>query len=468
MLALLAAITAACPAAAAGAGCGASDSALLLDLQLEAAGYAEDHLNYLCSNWTRPTPLPCTPAVDSWQPRWGKRFMIFSWFQPLPSDYEAYADAGFNIALTRGDTWLDHMSDIHGTNWHATHDGMFDALVNESRQLADHGVLSVFARGPLTPLQMPRDTVAYGNATGGIVQGSTNLTTHTLGGDKNHFDTGDVSAWATTVPEVKWMLSEFARRNISHQFGGIFLHDDTVTQVRPVVAMATYLQEHAPWLIPIVNNVGGNSAPQSLYRSKLFIASPEQYPIKGCVNSSCTTDAVTPACLKAQTCMNASAGAASQQTANQDNAFQDMRYGLDHWPLFAVGTGNSPLSTLPNPDVARGAVRSDSLVRWMAYSAIAYGAKGLNYYGWGGGIYWTNDCGCISCAQMEGVHMPLAGCVNVTPAELALQPEYGQSCGCNVSQPGRPTPSYYVRAYSSDFDGAFSLRGSQSVVGRPH
>ena len=31
-------------------------------------------------------------------------------------------------------------------------------------------------------------------------------------------------------------------------------------------------------------------------------------------------------------------------------------------------------------------MRSDSLVRWMAYSAIAYGAKALNYYCWGGAV----------------------------------------------------------------------------------
>eukprot|EP00966_Prymnesium_polylepis_P061755 1433336-Prymnesium_polylepis.2 len=82
---------------AAAAGC----SRMRIDLDLEAAGYAPDHLNYLCTNWTRPTPLPCKPAVERWQPRWGKRFMIFSWWQPLPSDYQAYADAGFNIALLR-------------------------------------------------------------------------------------------------------------------------------------------------------------------------------------------------------------------------------------------------------------------------------------------------------------------------------------------------------------------------------
>ena len=33
-------------------------------------------------------------------------------------------------------------------------------------------------------------------------------------------------------------------------------------------------------------------------------------------------------------------------------------------------------------------VRSDSLIRFMVFSVAAYGATGLNYYCWGGGIYF--------------------------------------------------------------------------------
>lgn len=43
-----------------------------------------------------------------------------------------------------------------------------------------------------------------------------------------------------------------------------------------------------------------------------------------------------------------------------------------------------------NPDNGTANVRTDSLLRFMAYSAVAYGAKALNYYCWGGGIYWYN------------------------------------------------------------------------------
>lgn len=52
------------------------------------------------------------------------------------------------------------------------------------------------------------------------------------------------------------------------------------------------------------------------------------------------------------------------------------RYGLRFWPLINVGDGGDT-----------GLVRSESLVRFSAYSSLAYGAKGINWYCWGRGIY---------------------------------------------------------------------------------
>ena len=384
--------------------CGAPSR--LVDLGLEASGYAPDHLNFLCSNWTRPTPLPCKPGAESWEPRWGKRFMIFSWWQPLPSDYQAYADAGFNIALTRGDTWVNQAQEAayaagHGPEWHVTHDGMLEAILKESEQMAALGILSVFSQVNLSPDQKPRATQAYGNRTGGVIQGNTNITTKAFQSGKGHFDTGDVRSWMMTVPEVEYFLAELDRRNISHRFGGLFLADDTVTQVSRVVKVVEYLQQHARWLIPMVNQVlrymcipshtvtyrhtpshtvtyryiplhtvtyryipshtvtyptvnqvSGNSAPESLYRSKLYISAPEQYPIHGCINGACEPGIpITPETIKNNTAFNATAGAAGQQGAYQDNAFVDMRFELDHWPLFQVrrflirGTSNALLGS---------------------------------------------------------------------------------------------------------------------------
>ena len=46
--------------------------------------YAPDHQNYLCMNYTRPTPLPCRDSAQGWAPRWfdGKgrpRFIIYAY-----------------------------------------------------------------------------------------------------------------------------------------------------------------------------------------------------------------------------------------------------------------------------------------------------------------------------------------------------------------------------------------------------
>ena len=103
--------------------------------------------------------------------------------------------------------------------------------------------MSVFTQVNLAPEQEPAATQAYGNRTGGVIQGNTNITTHSFQAAKNRFDTGDVRSWMSTVPEAEYLLSELERRNISHRFGGLFLHDDTVTQVSYVERVADREQQ---------------------------------------------------------------------------------------------------------------------------------------------------------------------------------------------------------------------------------
>jgi hypothetical protein len=45
------------------------------------------------------------------------------------------------------------------------------------------------------------------------------------------------------------------------------VHDDTLTQTGATIKAAAYLRAHAPWMVPIVNEVGGNSGPQTLILS---------------------------------------------------------------------------------------------------------------------------------------------------------------------------------------------------------
>ena len=94
-----------------------------------------------------------------------------------------------------------------------------------------------------------------------------------------------------------------------------------------------------------------------------------------------------------------------------------------------VGGGNNPLNWtngtghVIDPDKGITNVRSDSLVRWMAYSAVAFGAKALNWYCWSS-VYHMQTCSCPG------------------PQPPAIQQSGRQTCGCNTSLPGRPSPIY--------------------------
>ncbi len=345
--------------------------------------YAEDHLNYLCMNYTRPTPLPCRKVADDWKPRWGgggtgkpSRFIIYAWWPPLPADFEAYANAGFNLALT-GNA-IGEYCYRKGANSTVTHDELFEVNVATSDALAKLGVLTVFDTDNMCNAQLYRAaTVAYGNATGGIVEGKTNITARAPGLPADS-QPRPISK-GHTIPELSYITSELARRNKIDQFGGIQMHDDTLTQTGETISSVAWLREHANSFVPFVNQVGGASGPQTLQRTGLFISAPEQYPMH-CPNGNCSDPSV-----------NATAFAMRQMNANANNAWVDARFGLQSWPLFQVGAGNGPLDGRTNPDNATANVRSDSLVRWMVYSAVAYGATALNYYCWGGGVWWYNQ-----------------------------------------------------------------------------
>ena len=122
-----------------------------------------------------------------------------------------------------------------------------------------------------------------------------------------------------------------------------------------------------------------------------------------------------------------------------------------------------PQSNGSNPDAPGGNVRSDSLVRFMAYAAIAYGAKGLNYYCWGGGIYW-----CVSMLHWRpgDAHCPLPTLTH-SPVTASCAGRYNQ----NMSLPGRPTPSYQtIKEVNADASawGDILVGGDYSLSGTIH
>ena len=341
---------------------------------LQSTPYAPDHQNYHCLNYTRPVPLPCAAASDKYRPRWFKgrrrRFIVYAWWPPNPLDFEAYADAGFNLALTENS--LGAYCARKGVNASVTHDDLFEAILEASDALARLGLMTVFNTGNMCNRQLERSkSQAYGNATGGLIFGHANLTARAQPGPNWRVQSKALSK-GQSVPELRWLTTELARRGKLDQFAGIQMHDDTIVQTGREIEGAAWLQANAPTFIPLVNQVSGTSGPQSLYRSGYFISAPEQYPIR-CPHGNCTAASGVNATRLAQ-----------QQMANfAGNALVDERFGLDSWPLFHVGD--------KQPDAKSNNVRSDSLLRWMAYSAIAYGATGLNYYCWGGGLWFHNN-----------------------------------------------------------------------------
>lgn len=149
------------------------------------SSYASDHHNYLCNNYTRPVPLPCVPASSKWKPLWfgnaseraaaPKKFMIYAWWPPNPADFEAYADAGFDLAMS--ENAIAAYCSRRGANATVTHDDLLDAHIATSDALAKLGLLTTMATGNgCNEWLKIGPTVAYGNATGGVIEAMTNIT----------------------------------------------------------------------------------------------------------------------------------------------------------------------------------------------------------------------------------------------------------------------------------------------------
>jgi hypothetical protein len=259
--------------------------------------YAPDHLNFLCMNYTRPVPLPCRKAHEAWKPRWFNgsrpRFIIYSWWPPGPDEgpcrncsIDAYAEAGFNLVLSAAYGRLACPSD---SNASTTHDMIFDALIQGAEEFSERGVMSIFDME--NECKDSLVTQAFGNKTGGIVEIHSNITARAASGHLyNGSDPVASRVWSKgrTVPELEYITAELKRRGVAELFAGIQMHDDTLTQTGETIAGAEWLRAHSPELVPIVNQVSGNSGPQTLYRSGLFISAPEQYPIR-CIDGNCTT-----------------------------------------------------------------------------------------------------------------------------------------------------------------------------------
>jgi hypothetical protein len=329
-------------------------------------GYPSED-NFLCSRTYGKDsyPLPCKPARDQWEWAFRDKFGITAWWGPAAkwvngtadlTDIKTYRDAHFN--MLDGGPSLQCNGDPNATGPMGSPDQSFDCLARVLAELGPLGLKLVLGWGDdITPVVYSANKSSGMRGLSRVLGG--------VAGMGGVTDSGP-SSWSVTTPEVAWLVGELEKRNLADDVAQIFFHDDEIGDSAATANSVRWLRENANHIAP-QSNTFSDSAPESLYVDGQFMFSPEQYAIRG--NG------------KAFTHTMGNAKAAAIMTTEQLLMFANdqlltERYRLDMWPLFALGDGGSVVDT-----------RSDSLVRVQIYSALAYGARGLIYYCWHGGVW---------------------------------------------------------------------------------
>ena len=155
-----------------------------------------------------------------------------------------------------------------------------------------------------------------------------------------------------TLPEVQLLAKELV--SIPSAVG-LLITDDGVDLRNNEIEEIEWMRQNTPELFPWVNQCGDGS--EWLARAGTPYAVPELYSVKGPTG-------------------DANSMASSLLGTFDDWTSKSTRFNLKFWPLINVGDGGDT-----------GYVRSNSLVRFSAFSSLAFNAKGLNWYCWGRGIY---------------------------------------------------------------------------------
>ena len=116
-----------------------------------------------------------------------------------------------------------------------------DTIVEASKKLARLGILSVFSAGNGCNVQLQNaSTIAFGNRTGGLVPGYTNITNKAPDAwpPQQQWTGQRAIGKGATVPELEYIVPELLARNVSDNFGGVFLRDDTETEFNSVISAA--------------------------------------------------------------------------------------------------------------------------------------------------------------------------------------------------------------------------------------
>eukprot|EP01045_Picozoa_sp_COSAG04_P020411 COSAG04_NODE_2087_length_4828_cov_15.357418_3_plen_362_part_00 len=165
-----------------------------------------------------------------------------------------------------------------------------------------------------------------------------------------------------------------------------FFHDDEIGDSQSTADGVRWLRENAPEIVPGVNTFS-DSGPETLYRDGQFIYSPEQYAVNPSGDLQCNASGYC----------NGTTMTNQQLVMFANDQLLAERYRLDGWPLFSVFDGNS--------DVQYEGLKSDSLIRVQVYSAVAFGARGLNYFCYGAGIWNETDAAANLDSPLSNYHV---------------------------------------------------------------
>jgi hypothetical protein len=298
--------------------------------------------NAVCKNASADWPLPCTRPADSYQFRFAN-IPISAWWGPVgygvnetDSEYEAYVNANFNVVQVS-----DRSSRCHAeADWQAS----WARIQRQFDRAEAHGMQSLVDTYRCTPWGGPRNFGGYS------------------------FNPLDVALPAgypgypihkVTLPEIQWLAKQVHPRT---SVVGLLITDDGAELAANAMAEIEWMKTNTPEILPWVNQV--SDASEWLNREGVPIAIPELYNVGG-VSLSGHVGNATLMCQQ-------------QLQAYQQWTMKSNRFNLSFWPIINIGDGGGT-----------GNVQAPNLVRFQAYSALAYGAKGLMWYCWANGAWDT-------------------------------------------------------------------------------
>jgi hypothetical protein len=334
-----------------------------------------EHDNFICSRTYGPGayPLPCRRPRDHWQSAFKDVFGITAWWPPsmtyengtlstnlTKSTIVPYAEAHFNMLFGGDGNIRCDDTDPDASGPPGSPMQSFDCLARALQDLERLGLKLSFH--PSDIMINETSEIAPFGTPASVTQGGTGA----MGGVTE----GGPGDWASSKPEVEWVVKMLRQRNLSHNVAQFFFHDDEIGDSAATADAVRWLWKNAPTIVPQANTFS-DSAPESLYMDGQLIFAPEQYAISA--DPSARGGNYDPPGA------NTTAMVRQQMIMFANDQLLSERYRLDHWPLQCV-----PGACDSNDQVW---LHADSLIRVQAFGAIAYGARGLYYYDWGFGIW---------------------------------------------------------------------------------